>query len=337
MREEAVKPLPPEAFTPVKPDACEQKLAPPAPGYWKGAFLRIVHDPAALICVVVLVLVTLGAVIIPIVYPIDYATQNVAFANKPFMSVDPSNGVLHLFGTDYLGRDVFSRIWNGARVSLIVAFAAAFIDCAVGVVYGGLSGYLGGRVDNVMMRVLEVISGIPYLLVVLLLMAILPRGIGALIIAYSLVGWTGLARMVRGQVRSLRTREFAVAARAMGAGTCRMVFRHMLPNLLGLIVVNVTLDIPNVIFTEAFLSLLGLGVPPPFPSWGVMVSEGVTVFQTQPLQLAIPALFICITMLAFNLFGDRLQDALDPKLRREAIGRGRRARNGKPRRFVRNR
>ncbi len=317
----------------VRTEKIKDHASAPAVGYWTQAFRRLRRDPAAVVCFVLVVLVTLGAIFIPFFCPFDYATQNVAFSNKPFFSVDPNNGMVHIFGTDYLGRDVFTRIWYGARVSLTVAIAAALIDCVIGVVYGGLSGYLGGRVDNVMMRFLEIVSGIPYMIVVLLLMAVLPRGVESLIIAYSLVGWTSLARLVRGQAYSLRQREFMVAARMMGAGTLRALSRHLLPNVLGVVVVHVTLDIPSIIFTEAFLSLLGLGVAPPYPSWGVMASEGIQYFQTQPLQLIVPSLFICITMLAFNLFGDRLQDALDPKQRRFA-GFGRRARNKKSRRVV---
>lgn len=324
-----------DRFASVSNALAKDQLPPAAPGYWKGAARRLSRDPAAVLCAILLLLVSLGAVVVPFFCPFDYAAQNVAFANQPFMSRDPNNGLVHLLGTDYLGRDVFTRVWYGARISLSVAVAATLIDCVIGVVYGGLSGYFGGRVDNIMMRVLEVISGIPYMIIVLLLTAVLPHGVFTLIVAYSLVGWTSLARLVRGQALGLRSRDFMVAARIMGAGSWRTIRRHLLPNLLGVIVVHVTLDVPNVIFTEAFLSLLGLGVPPPFPSWGSMVNDGISVFQTQPAQLAVPALFICITMLAFNLLGDRLQDALDPKQRR-LVGFGRSARHRKSVRDVQN-
>ncbi len=305
----------------------------PAMSFWKEVMHKLRNSPSAMIFFWILVAIVLGAVLIPFFWPFDYATQNVAFANKPFMSADPVTGFPHLFGTDHLGRDIFVRVWYGARISLLIAAVVAVIDCVAGVAYGGVSGYLGGGADNVMMRVVEVISGIPYLLVVLLLMAVLPQGIGTMILAYSIVGWTSMARLVRGQVVSLREQEFILAARAMGAGAGRIVSRHLLPNLMGLIVVNITLDIPNVIFTEAFLSLLGMGVPPPYPSLGTMVNEGVATFQTYPFQLIVPALFICLIMLAFNILGDRLQDALDPKLRRVKVY-GRRARNKKSERVV---
>ena len=293
-----------------------EKISRPYMGYWKEALERLRKTPSAVICVLVLAAIILGAVFLPMISPFDYAYQNVAFANQPFFSTDPINSQIHIFGTDYLGRDIFVRIWYGARVSLTVAFAVAIIDCLIGVIYGGISGYIGGAVDNIMMRVLEVIGGIPYLIVVLLLMAVLSRGIVTLIIAYSITGWTGMARLVRGQVVSMKQQEFVVAARIMGAGSGRIIFRHLIPNMAGLIIVNITLDIPSVIFTEAFLSLLGMGIAPPYPSWGIMANEGISKFQSYPVQLVIPALFISLTMLTFNLLGDRFQEVLDPKLRR---------------------
>ncbi len=293
-----------------------ERLLRPSLSFWRETALRLRRDPVALVCLGILLFFILGAVFFPLFSPFDYASQNVAFANQPFFSADPATGHMHLFGTDHLGRDIFVRVWYGARISLTVALAVAFIDCFVGIVYGGFSGYLGGGADTLMMRVLEVVSGIPYLVVVLLLMAVLPRGMLTLIVAYSLTGWTGMARLVRSQVLGLKEQEFMLAAKIMGAGAPRAVLRHLAPNMLGVILVNLTLDIPGVIFTEAFLSLLGMGIAPPYPSLGVMASEGITVFQTYPAQLAVPALFICLLMLAFNLLGDHLQEALDPKLRR---------------------
>lgn len=263
----------------------------------------------------ILILLVIGAIVIPMVCPFDYASQNVAFANKPLFSGDPVNGNSHILGTDHLGRDIFVRIWYGVRVSLIVAVVVAVIDAIIGVTYGSIAGYFGGAVDNVMMRVLEIISGIPYLVVVLLLMAVLPQGVGTLIIAYSLVGWTTMARLVRGQIMGLNQQEYIIAARIMGADMRRIILRHMLPNTLGVIITNMTLDIPSIIFTEAFLSMLGMGVPPPYPSLGALVNEGMKVFQTYPSQLFFPALVICLIMLAFNLLGDQLQDMLNPKIR----------------------
>lgn len=281
----------------------------------------LMHNKTAVVSATILFLLFAGAVLVPLLSPFDFSGQNVAFANKPFFSIAPDGKGMHIFGTDQLGRDIFVRLWYGARISLMVAVAAAVIDTVVGVLYGSISGYLGGAVDNVMMRALEVISGIPYLVIVLLLMAVLPQGIWTLIFAYTLVGWTGMARLVRGQVQSLCSKEFMIAAKIMGAGMGRMIFRHLIPNMFGVIIVNITLDIPSVIFTEAFLSMLGMGVPAPYPSLGVMANEGAAVFQTYPARLLVPAVLICLTMLAFNLLGDRLQDLLNPKTRRTVNGK----------------
>lgn len=277
---------------------------------------RLLRSKSACLCIGILLALTAGAIIFPLISPFDYAAQNVAFSQQPPLSPDPVSGALHLFGTDALGRDLFVRLWCGARVSLTIAVLVALIDCVVGVLYGGIAGYFGGRVDRIMMRVLEVISGVPYLIVVLLMLVVFPKGLGTIVLAYALVGWTQMARLVRGQVIGLCRREFVVTARVLGAGPMRVIFRHLIPNLLDVIIVNVTLDIPNVIFTEAFLSMLGLGIAPPRPSLGILVNEGVAVFQLYPAQMAFAGGFICLLMLAFNLLGDRLQDACNPRQRR---------------------
>lgn len=301
----------------VGPDAGSmEKISRPSISFWKDAFGRLRKSKVAVVCFTILAIMILGAILIPIFSPFDFSQQNVAFSNQPPMWVDNVVGKMHLFGTDTLGRDIWVRIWMGARVSLTVAFAVTLIDCVVGIIYGGISGYFGGATDNVMMRIVEIISGVPYLIIVMLLMIVLPRGLTTIIIAYSITGWTNMARLVRGQVLSLREQEFLIAAGTMGAKPGRIIARHLAPNLLSLVVVNVTLDIPNVIFTEAFLSMLGLGIAPPQSSWGIMANDGISVFQVYPTQLLFPALFISITMLAFNLLGDQMRDAFDPKLRR---------------------
>lgn len=320
--------IPAEYFERISHKEPEEKVkgAHSVISYGKETLKLFLGSPSTVFFLTLLLVMILGAVLIPFLSPFDYAAQNVAFANKPFFSRDPVNGLIHFFGTDHLGRDIFVRLWYGARISLTVAGAVALIDCVVGVTYGSISGYMGGAADNIMMRLLEVVSGIPYMVIVLLLMAVLPRGIGSLIVAYSLVGWTSMARLVRGQVLSLKNQEFVVAAKIMGASAGRIIFIHLLPNMFGIIIVNATLDIPSIIFTEAFLSMLGMGVAPPYPSLGVMANEGISVFQTYPMQLAVPAIYICLLMLAFNLLGDRLQDVLDPKIRRH-ITYGRSAKN----------
>lgn len=318
-----------EDFTPVTESGRQTQtsgLSRPSMGFGKETVIILLHNKTAVASGAILLFLILGAILFPMICPYDYASQNVAFSNKPFFSLDPIRGSIHIFGTDHLGRDIFARVWYGARVSLLVAGAAAAIDGFIGVLYGSISGYVGGKADTVMMRVIEVISGIPYLVIVLLLMAVLPQGIGTLILAYTLVGWTSMARLIRGQVQSLNNREFMIAAKIMGSSMRRVIFRHLIPNTMSVIIVNITLDVPGIIFTEAFLSMLGMGVPAPYPSLGVMANEGMAVFQTYPIRLLVPALLICLIMLTFNLLGDKLQDALNPKLRRKAVY-GKRAKN----------
>lgn len=265
---------------------------------------------------VLLLLIAAGSICFPLFSAFDYAAQNVAYAYLAPLSTDPISGHMHILGTDALGRDLFVRLWYGARISLVIALAVVAIDCIIGAIYGGVSGYFGGMVDQIMMRVVEIISGIPYLIIVLLLTAVLPKGLITIIIAYSITGWTGMARIVRGQVLSLCSQEFILAEKAMGFSPLRIIMQHLLPNSASVIIVNVTLDIPNVIFTEAFLSLIGLGIEPPLPSLGILCSQGIQVFQSYPEQLLYPTLLIVLISLSFNFLGDRLQDMINPQTRR---------------------
>lgn len=293
-----------------------EAIARPSVSFWKDAMHRLFRNKAAIVCLIALALIVLGAVLFPMFSPYLYSDQHTSHTNVGFMFRDPDDGHLHIFGTDGLGRDMWVRVWQGARVSLFIALAAVTFNLVVGMIYGGVSGYFGGVVDNLMMRFVEVINGIPYLMLVILLMMVVPRGMASMIIAYGLVGWTGMARLVRGQIVSLKEQEYVVAAEAMGATPSRIIRSHLLPNTLSVIIVNITLAIPNVIFSEAFLSFVGIGLPPPQPSWGVLANEGQKVFQMYPSQLIVPSIFICVTMLAFNLLGDALRDSFDPKLRR---------------------
>ncbi len=296
-------------------------ISRPSVTYWKDAMNRLRRNPVAMVCLCIIVLLILACVIIPFVTPFDSREQHLAESNAGFFTkcVDEryeGQNLIHVFGCDRLGRDLLVRTFDGGRVSLMIAFSAVFVNLIIGMIYGGISGYFGGVVDNIMMRIVEVVNGIPYLIVVVLLMMVLPKGIFTMVVAYATVGWTGMARLVRGQCLALKNQEFVVAAEAMGAKASRIIARHLLPNTLSVIIINVTLAVPSAIFTEAFLSYIGMGVPVPQPSWGMLAQEGASVFQTYPAQLWIPAIAISLTMLSFNLLGDGLRDALDPRLRR---------------------
>ena len=289
--------------------------------FWQDAFRRLVKNRVAFVCLIIILILTLLSVFAPIFSPFDYREQHYGHTNAPMGAVcddeaAPGCGHTHIFGTDTLGRDIFTRVWMGGRISLTIAVVSALIDLILGSVYGGISGYFGGTTDIIMMRLLEIINGIPYLIIVILLMMIMRPGMFTIIIAYSLVGWIPMARLVRGQVVALKQQEYIAAAEAMGASPWRIIARHLLPNTLSVVIVRVTLAIPAAIFSEAYLSYLGLGIPLPMCSWGSLAQAGIENFRIYPSQLIIPAICISLTMLAFNMFGDGLRDAFDPKLRR---------------------
>lgn len=285
-----------------------EQITRPNLTYWQDAWRRLKRNKVAMISLCVLVVIILFCIIQPIIAGDKYMIQDMSIANQ-------GSSIKHLFGTDNLGRDLFDRLWIGGRVSLIIAFVGTLVECVVGIIYGGISGYFGGKLDNIMMRIVEVLNSIPYLIVVILIAVRLGNGIVPLLIALVITGWTGIARMVRGQVMQLKESEYVMAAKTLGASPLRIIFKHMLPNTLGVIIVYITFDIPSYIFAEAFLSFIGLGIQPPQTSWGAMASAGQQVMLFYPSQLIFPSLAIAITMLSFNLFGDGLRDALDPKLR----------------------
>lgn len=311
-----------ERFSYVGEDAKEREaITRPSVTFMQDAMRRLVQNKVALFCCLLIIGLTLASIIAPMISPFDYREQHYSHTNAAMMTLcleegGSGYGHMHLFGTDTLGRDIFSRVWMGGRISLTIAVTSAVIDFFLGCIYGGISGYFGGTTDIIMMRILEIINGIPYLIIVILLMMILTPGMVTIIIAYSLVGWIPMARLVRGQVVTLKEQEFVTAAEALGAKPSRVIAKHLLPNTLSVVIVRVTLSIPAAIFSEAYLSYLGLGVQLPMCSWGSLAQAGIENFRIYPTQLIIPAICISLAMLAFNMFGDGLRDAFDPKLRR---------------------
>jgi oligopeptide transport system permease protein len=286
-----------------------EKITKPSLSFWKDVFIRFRKNKLALFGVVLLIILLFMAAFGPYMTGFDYRTTDLMNTNKA-----PS--AAHWFGTDDLGRDMFTRTWEGARISLFIGIAAALVDFTIGVFWGGFSGYKGGRVDEFMMRTADILYGVPYLLLVILLMVVLGQSLSTMILAMTITGWINMARIVRGQVLSLKSQEYVLAARTLGAGLPRIMRRHLIPNTMGPILVTMTLSIPSAIFTESFLSYLGLGLTPPLASWGTMASDGLPAIKYYPWRLFFPATFICLTIFAFNVIGDGLRDALDPRLRK---------------------
>lgn len=282
-------------------------------GYWTSALFKLLKNKLAVVGFVLLFTIIGLALVGPYMTSYSPSAQSLTNGNQP-----PSSE--HWFGTDDFGRDVWARTWAGARISLIIGFAAAAIDLVIGVIVGGISGYMAGRsktgdkIDQFLMRLVEVLYGIPYLLVVILLMVALKPGLFTMILALSITGWIGMARIVRGQILQLKQREFVLAAEKLGTSHQNILLKHLLPNMMGIIIINLTFTIPQAIFAESFLSFLGLGVQAPTASWGTMANDALGVILSgQWWRLFFPALMISLTMFAFNAFGDGLQDALDPK------------------------
>lgn len=301
-------------------------ISRPSLTYWKDAWRRIKGNKVAFFSLLVILLYILLAFIGPGMNGHDATTTNVGkmnfFVNSPELSgmtmVERMKVLIttgHWFGTDEIGRDLWTRVWMGARVSLSIGFIATIINTLIGSIVGGISGYYGGRIDAVIMRIVDVLYGIPYMIVAILIMVVLGAGITSLIIALVLVGWIGTARFVRGEVLKIKEQEFVEAAKVLGVSDFVIIYRHIIPNIMGLIITNLTMSVPRAIFSEAFLSYIGLGIAPPNSSWGILAKAGVKMMRIFPYQLFIPAFFISTTMLALNLIGDGLRDALDPKLR----------------------
>ncbi|WP_232696059.1 ABC transporter permease [Brevibacillus daliensis] len=277
--------------------------------YWQDAWSRFRKDPLAMAGLVVIVVITLAAIFGPIFSSYSYEDQNIANQNQ-------SPSLEHWFGTDKFGRDIFVRTLYGARISLTIGFVAAGINLVIGVIYGGISGYFGGKIDMIMMRFVDILYGVPDLLYIILLMMFLGNTLESILIALSLTYWIGTARMVRSQVITLKFQEYTLAAKAIGSSNLRILFKHLIPNSMGPIIVTVTFLVPSAIFSEAFLSFLGIGIQVPMASWGTLVNDAIPSLFTQPYQMLFPAIAISITMFALNFIGDGLRDALDPRLKK---------------------
>lgn len=287
----------------------KNKIVRPSVTFLQDAWRRLKENKLAMIGLAFVILITLAAIFGPIFSKYNYFAQDFNVANQ-----GPSGA--HWFGTDQFGRDIFVRILYGARISLAVGFAASILNITIGVLYGGIAGYFGGSIDNFMMRIVDILYSIPMIIYVILLMLILKAGLGSIILALAISYWTSMARIVRAQILSLKQQEFVLAAKTIGAPNMRILLRHLIPNSMGPIIVTLTLTIPSAIFTESFLSFIGLGVSAPMASWGTLASEAMEGYQLYPYQLFFPAIAICLTIFAFQLLGDGLRDALDPKMRK---------------------
>ena len=273
---------------------------------WSDAIYRLTRNKAAMIGALILFILILCAALAPWIAPYSYSFQNLELGASP-----PS--AAHILGTDVLGRDLLSRILYGARISLLVGFVATGVALVIGVSWGIIAGYAGGKVDSVMMRIVDVLYGLPFIIFIILLMVIFGRNLWLLFGAIGAVEWLTMARIVRGQVIGLKNQEFVMAAKAMGVSNLSMFRKHLLPNILGPIAVYATLTIPQVMLLEGFLSFLGLGIQPPMSSWGTLIKDGVESMEEYSWLLIYPGLTFTITLFALNFFGDGLRDALDPK------------------------
>lgn len=276
--------------------------------YFQDAWRRLKKNPVAMTSLVVLALLVIMVIVGPYINGKEFIKMNSEIG-------DLSPSAEYWFGTDRMGRDLFSRVWYAGRISIAIGVVATIIQVFIGSLYGGVMAYFGGWVDEVMMRVIEVVTSIPELLLIIIMTMVLGNGYVQLTIALTVTAWCGTARMVRGQLMQLRESEYVLAAQVLGASPKRIILKHFLPNTIGVLILNIASSIPGYIFAEAGLSFIGIGLQAPNTSWGSLVSYGRDVMAFYPTQLLFPSLALCITVLAFNLLGDGLRDALDPRLR----------------------
>lgn len=300
--------IPQELFVPAQVDLGErERIGRPSLTAWQDGWLRLKQNKAAVVSLFIIIVIVAMALLAPIFSPYDFAQTDYSAIYQP-----PS--AAHLFGTDGFGRDQFTRIWYGTRISLLIGFVAACLDLFVGVTYGAVSALLGGKVDAIMQRIIEVLVGIPHLIIVILLMMVLPAGVGTIIVALAITGWVNMARLVRARILQLKGQEFVMAAQVLGTSQKNIILRHLIPNTVGVIVINAMFTIPSAIFTEAFLSFIGIGLSEPKASLGVLINNGYSVLQNSPYLLICPAIVIVLIMVCFSILGDGLRDALDPRM-----------------------
>jgi oligopeptide transport system permease protein len=280
--------------------------AAPTAGQWHRSWERLRRHVPALVALGMLGLIVVLALLVPLVSPFDYATPD-----WDALYVPP--GTSHLFGTDGLGRDLLVRVMWGCRVSLLVGIAASLVSVLIGVLWGGTAGYMGGRTDSLMMRMVDILYTVPFIPLVIVLTVLFGRNFLLVFVAIGAVSWLDIARIVRGQTLTLKNREFIEAARALGLSNATMIARHVVPNLLGVVIIYATLTVPTVILFEAFLSFLGLGVHAPLASLGTLLSDGAHHMKSHPYLLTIPAVFLTLIVCSFSYVGDALRDALDPR------------------------
>ncbi len=287
----------------------KEHIAGKTSGTIADAWLRLRQNKAAVVALFVLIILILLALLGPVFSPYNFAATDYPNAYQT-----PS--AAHILGTDQFGRDLWTRIWMGTRISLMIAGVAAILDLVVGVLYGAVSALLGGRVDAVMQRIIEILVGIPNLIIVILFLMAFPAGVGTIIAALSITGWVSMARLVRAEILKLKNQEFVMASNVLGSSNLYIIFRDLIPNTVGVIVVQVMFTIPNAIFTEAFLSFIGIGLAEPQASLGVLINNGYQVMQNYPHVLIAPAVVIVLIMVCFSVLGDGLRDALDPQMRK---------------------
>jgi oligopeptide transport system permease protein len=328
-------------------EKAQQEIMRESTSFFKDGMKRLLGNKIAVICIVIVTIITLIAIFVPMFYPYDYSEQLGVIPGK---QVDPSYNNLrmfeygktelekkangekvfpHIFGTDNMGRDYFIRVVYGTRISLMVGLFASILVLIIGLLYGSISGYAGGKVDLIMMRIVDVIYSLPDMLIIILLSVVLNTTLTSLggflarlgtnmisiFIVFGLLYWVSMARLIRGQILSVKKQEFVLAAKSIGASSSRIIKKHLLPNCISVIIISTALQIPSAIFTESFLSFLGLGVSDPMPSLGSLASNALSGIYSYTYRLVIPAVTILLIVLSFNLIGDALRDAFDPKLR----------------------